>query len=88
MPGVATDAGAWVLERLVLQAPHGETDGASVLEEPLAIRGNEMRHALATPDMPVQPEPSVHRVNHPVSAPLELEVRRAWHGDIRVGFAT
>jgi hypothetical protein len=88
VPGVTADAGAWVLERLVLQASGGEPHGAPVLEEELAVRGNEMRHPLAPPDVTVQPEAAVHRVDHSLSAPLELAVRNRWTGGLYVGFAT
>jgi hypothetical protein len=88
MPCVAADAGARILEWLVLQASGGEPHGAPVLEEELAVRGNEMRHPLAPPDVAVQPEAAVHRVDHSVSAPLELPVWYRRAGDFRVRFAT
>jgi hypothetical protein len=88
VPGIATHSGTRILERLVLQSPGGEADGASVLEESLAIGGDEMRHPLAAPDMPVQPEASIHRVNHPIPALLELEVGRGRRCEICVGIVT
>jgi hypothetical protein len=88
MPGVAANAGAWVLEWLVLQASGGEAHRAPVLEEELAVRGNEVRHPLAPPDVAVQPEAAVHRVDHSVSAPLELEIQRRRAGYFRVVFVT
>jgi hypothetical protein len=47
-----------------------------------------MRHPLAPPDVAVQPEAAVHRVDHSLSAPLELAVRNRWTGGLCVGFAT
>jgi hypothetical protein len=88
VPGVTADAGAWVLERLVLKASGWEAHGPPVLEEELAVGGNEMRHPLAPPNMAVQPEAAVHRVDHPVSAPLELAVWRRRTGNFRVVLVT
>jgi hypothetical protein len=47
-----------------------------------------MCHPLAPPDVPVQPETTIHSVDHPVSAPMELQVR-GWRSSAFVGrFAT
>jgi hypothetical protein len=88
VPGVAADAGAGILERLVLETASWKTDGASVLEESLAVGGDEMRHSLAAPDVAMQPESTIHSVDHSVSASREFEVRRALLGDFCVRLAT
>jgi hypothetical protein len=87
VPGVAADARARILERLVLETASREAYGTPILEESLAVGGNEMRHALAAPEVAMQPESAIHGVDHSVPAPLEFEVRHALLGDFRIRFA-
>ena len=81
MPCLAVRAGSGILERLVLQASFGQADAASVCEESLAIGGDEMRHRTPFPDVAVQPQAAIHRMQHPVSSLLELPIQdRGWRG--------
>src|SRR6185503_12042934 len=66
VPRIAAFAGAWILEGVKLKPALRHADRASVLEERFTIRRNEMRHAPAVPHVTVQPETSVHGIDHPV----------------------
>jgi hypothetical protein len=72
MPCLPTLTRSRVLEWLVLETTLGDSDRATVLEQKLAVRRDEMRHGPVEPDMTVQPKPAVHGVDHSVSALLEL----------------
>jgi hypothetical protein len=74
MPGVAADASPRVLEWLELQAAFWQTYRASVLKQALAVSRHEVRHLAPIPHMPVEPEPTVHRVDHPITTLRELDV--------------
>ena len=76
MPCLATHGRSGILEWLVLKAGHGKSDGEAVLDQPHSIGGYEMGHGAALPYVPVQPEPAIHRVDHPLFAKLELAIRR------------
>jgi|SRR5688572_15729351 len=86
MPGLAPDARARVLERLLLESLVRQADLPAPGQEALAIRRHEVRHWPAKPDVAVEPEPPVHRVDHPVATSREfagMEVSRgvaAGHG--------
>lgn len=73
MPGLATSAGARILERFVLQSLVRQSVATPVREQALAISGNEVRHGAPEPDVPMEPESTVHRVNHPVATTREFE---------------
>ena len=49
------------------------------MQEQLPVSGDEVCHRLATPYVAVQPEPTIHRVDHPVPAPSEFEVWNTRH---------
>ena len=79
MPGVPANAGARILERLVLQAGLWQAYRASVIKEALAVGRHEVRHLAPLPHVTVEPEPSVHRVDHPLATLRELDgVYGAW----------
>lgn len=67
MPGWAPFAGARILQRLPLQAFLGEAQAATIGNEPVAIRGHDVGHWSAKPDMTMEPEAAVHRVHHAVA---------------------
>ena len=86
MPCVAAFAGAWVLEGFVLESPLGEPNVGSVGEELLLVRRDEMRHRAPLPEMTVQPQATVHRVQHSLAPVRELApgriraiVEAYWH---------
>src|SRR6185437_4181820 len=80
VPGVAPHTGARVLERFVLEVFRRESCPTTVGQEFLAIGGHQVGHAAPLPDMAVQPEAAVHRVQHSVAPLLELAV---WGGPAR-----
>ena len=79
MPRFAPQTGARILERLELKLRFGKSHATPVGKQPFAIGGDEMRHGAAEPDVAVEPETAVHRVDHSVLATGEfanLRVRR------------
>lgn len=75
MPSRPAKSGTRVLERFVLQSLGCKSHLTAVLQQSLAIGGNEMRHRHALEEMPMQPEAPVHREYHPIAPALELTVR-------------
>jgi hypothetical protein len=74
MPRLTTLSGAWIFQRLELEAGGRQPYGTSVRQQSLSVGGDEMRHGAPVPDVAVQPEPTVHRVNHPIATPDELPI--------------
>lgn len=74
MPGVASDARPRVFERLELKAGFWQADRAPVLEEALPVSRYEVRHLTPLPHVAVEPEATVHRVDHPITTLRELDV--------------
>jgi hypothetical protein len=74
MPRIATFASTRVFEGLVLQSLVGHSDVLTEYQELCLVGRYEVRHRPAFPHMPVQPEPSVHGVDHPITPPFELPV--------------
>lgn len=72
MPGIAALAAARILERVILQSLGGNADARTPREETGAVRGHEMGHPSPEPNVPMQPETAVHRVDHSVAASGEL----------------
>lgn len=72
MPGFATFVATWVLERMVLQALGWDADARAPRQQSLTVRGDEVGHRAAHPDVAVQPEAAVHRVNHAVATLRKL----------------
>lgn len=72
MPRIAALAGAWVLQRLVLESIARQAELASDCDERLTVGGDEMRHRMPAIAVPVQPESAIHRVDHPVTTPREF----------------
>lgn len=75
MPRVPTHAGAWIFERLELEAIEGETKGAAVVHQALSTGGDQVRHRATSPYVSVQPQAAFHRVDHPLPPQCELAVR-------------
>src|SRR5687768_4317649 len=72
MPGVVPLAGARVLQGFPLQALLRQPDPAAVREQAFAIRGHQVRHGATKPDVAMEPEAAVHRVDHSIATPSEL----------------
>jgi hypothetical protein len=74
VPGVATDAAPGILEWLELQAAFWQTYRASVIKQALAVSRHEVGHLAPVPHVSVEPEATVHRVDHPLTTLRELDV--------------
>lgn len=72
MPCIATQSCPWIFERAVLQSLFAQAKLLSVADEFLAIRRNQVSQTFAAPQMVVQPQAAIHRVNHPVATALKL----------------
>ena len=67
MPGITTDAGARILEGLELKSLGRYSGAASVGEESLPVRGNQVRQRPSLPHMPMEPEAAIHGKDHPIA---------------------
>lgn len=72
MPGVAPNSGAGIFQRLELEPMLRQTDGASICEQQLAIRRDEVRHLSPLPQMSMEPEAAIHGVHHPIAELCEF----------------
>jgi hypothetical protein len=75
MPRGTANPGSGVLERLELQSRFRQTDTLTVGEEASSIGRDQVRHRPTPPYVAMQPEPTVHRVDHPITTLVELPVR-------------
>ena len=76
MPGIATFAGPWVLEGLELESRLRQAHRTTIREQVLPIGRHQMGHRFALPAMAVQPEPTIHGVDHSVTPAIEFLVHR------------
>ena len=72
MPGFAPFTGARILQGFSLQALVRQPDATAVRDQAIAIRGHEVRHGPTEPDMAMEPEAALHRVDHSIATPREL----------------
>jgi len=49
-----------------------QADGASVGEQQLAIGRDEVRHSSILPQMAMEPQPTIHGVDHSIAELFEL----------------
>jgi hypothetical protein len=59
-----------------LETGLAEADRRAESEQSLTIGGHEVRHLAPFPDMAVQPQTAIHRVNHPSAARPKFSVFR------------
>jgi hypothetical protein len=64
MPGVASQSGARIFEWLELKARRRDTDCGTVAYETFAVSRDQVRHWPPLPQVPMQPEATVHGVDH------------------------
>jgi len=76
VPRVSANAGAGILQRFELKATWRQTNRASVSQQQLAIGGDQVRHSVAFPHVPVQPESPIHRERHSIATAAEFSVAR------------
>jgi len=74
MPCITSNAGARILEWFVLQSSERQTYSTTVVDQALATAGDEVRHGTSFPNMPVKPQPAVHRVDHPLASKCEFAI--------------
>lgn len=75
MPSLPRHACARILEGLMLKVRGGEPGGAAKCQQAISVGRNKVRHRATLPCVSVQPEPSLHREDHPLSSERELSVR-------------
>ena len=80
VPRIASLPGAWIAQWLELQARRRQSRFGPVGQQSRAVGGHEVRHGAPLPHVPVQPEPAIHRVNHPFAARCELAIGGAGLG--------
>ena len=79
VPGITPDARAWILQRLELKPGFRQTHSTSVLNEAVSVRRHQMGHRVPLPHVTVEPQPAIHRVDHPITTLRELDVvYRGW----------
>lgn len=76
MPRIASDSRTWILERFVLQAGDREANGSAIFDQSLATGGHQVRHGMPFPDVAMEPESALHRVDHPLASQRELAIGR------------
>lgn len=76
MPRIPAQARSRIFQRFELQSVRGEPHFPAVREQALAVSRDEMRHRVPFPSMAVQPQSTIHGVDHPVESASELAVRR------------
>jgi hypothetical protein len=74
MPGITADARSRILQRLELKPGFRQTHRPSVLDQALSVCRHEMGHPVPLPHVTVEPQPTIHRVDHPITTLRELEV--------------
>jgi hypothetical protein len=72
MPSITSSPGARILEGFVLQSISPEPDQSTVFNQATTVCGYEVRHSMAPPNVTMEPETSIHRVDHSVSAVRKL----------------
>lgn len=74
MPSVAANARAWILERFVLKTFRREPSFATVVQQALAVAGDQMRHGLPPVHVPVQPQAAIHGERHSRFSVIEFAI--------------
>lgn len=65
MPRIVARSSARIFQRLVLETCLRKADGVTIVDQPIAIGGDKVRHGTALPHVAVQPEAAFHREDHP-----------------------
>ena len=83
MPRVAANARTWILQRFELKPGFAESDRRAKAKQSLPIGRDEVRHLAPFPDVAVQPQTAIHRVNHPRAAGPKFPILRTCEGLVR-----
>jgi len=78
VPRIAANACPRIFQWLELEAGLPEPDCRAKSEQSLTIGRHEVRHLAPFPDVAVQPQTAIHRVNHPSAARPKFSVFRTW----------
>lgn len=84
VPRVATFSSARIAQRLELQPCLGQAGFGTICQQSGAISRHEVRHRAPFPDVAMQPEATLHGMDHPVAARGKLAIRSATGGAILV----
>jgi hypothetical protein len=76
VPRIPAYARSRILQRLELETGLPEPDCRAESEQSLTIGRHEVCHLAPFPDMAVQPQTAIHRVNHPGAARPKFSVIR------------
>ena len=76
MPSISFHACARIFQRLELQSLRRNSNGPAVREKQFSIGRNEMRHRVPFPAMSMEPETTIHRVDHSFPTALEFAIAR------------
>jgi hypothetical protein len=76
VPRIAAGARPRILQWLELEAGLPEPDCRAKSEQSLTIGRHEVRHLAPFPDVAVQPQAAIHRVNHPGTAGAKFSILR------------
>ena len=79
MPRGAARSRPWITKRLELQSIDRESGRDPVLDQSLTICRNQVTHPTTEPEVTMQPQSAIHRVNHSLPARAELT-----HVDLRL----
>jgi hypothetical protein len=82
VPGVAPFQCARILQALELQTLFGQAKSSTVGQETIAIRRDHVRHRSALPYVAVEPESTIHCVDHTLAAAGELAREQRLSGDV------
>jgi hypothetical protein len=77
VPRITADAGAGILQWFELQTGRSEPDRRAEAEQSLTVGRDEVRHLAPFPDVAMQPQAAIHRVNHPGAAGPKFSIFRA-----------
>src|SRR5687767_11187542 len=84
VPCIAPYVGSRVLQWLELESVFRQPHRTSVFDEPFSIRGHEVRHLVPLPHVTMEPQPTIHRVDHPFPTLFELDVINRWWQSVHV----
>jgi hypothetical protein len=74
MPGVSPLTSPWVTQWLELQSRFWQSSTNAVFQQSITVCGHQMRHGSPLPSMAMQPQATVHRVDHPVAPSGKLPI--------------
>jgi hypothetical protein len=74
VPCVAANSSPWILQWFELQSTFRQPDHSSVFDQALPICRDEVRHSVPLPHVTVEPQPTIHRVDHSIATLFELDI--------------